>query len=71
VESFENALVIHRLTGWAWKIFYDPSHVPAAVRETALTRLADRTRSSMSLAAGQTFLTLSAIIERSHVWQAL
>jgi 2-polyprenyl-6-methoxyphenol hydroxylase-like FAD-dependent oxidoreductase len=37
---------IHRLTGWARRLFYDPSPAAAAVRETALTRLAaDRTRS--------------------------
>ena len=38
--------VIHRLTSWARALFYHPSLVAAAVRESALTRLvADRTRS--------------------------
>jgi menaquinone-9 beta-reductase len=37
--------VIHRLTGWARALFYHPSLVAAAVRESALARLvADRTR---------------------------
>ena len=36
---------IHRLTGWARALFYHPSLVAAAARESALTRLvADRTR---------------------------
>jgi menaquinone-9 beta-reductase len=38
--------VIHRLTSWARTLFYHPSLIPAAERESALRRLlADRTRS--------------------------
>jgi menaquinone-9 beta-reductase len=37
--------VIHRLTSWARTLFYHPSLIPAAARESALTRLlSDRTR---------------------------
>jgi hypothetical protein len=37
--------VIHRLTGWARTLFYNPGLIPAAERESAITRLlSDRTR---------------------------
>ena len=48
--------VIHRLTGWARALFYHPSLVDAAVRESALTRLlADRTRSLDIVGIGPDF----------------
>jgi 2-polyprenyl-6-methoxyphenol hydroxylase-like FAD-dependent oxidoreductase len=48
--------VIHRLTGWARALFYHPSLVAAAVRESALTRLvADRTRSLDIVGIGPDF----------------
>jgi 2-polyprenyl-6-methoxyphenol hydroxylase-like FAD-dependent oxidoreductase len=37
--------VIHRLTGWARGLFYHPTLIPMAARESALRRLlAERTR---------------------------
>jgi hypothetical protein len=48
--------VIHRVTSWARALFYHPSLVPAAVRESALTRLlADRTRSLDIVGIGPDF----------------
>jgi hypothetical protein len=48
--------VIHRLTGWARALFYHPSRVAAAVRESALTQLvADRTRGLDIVGIGRDF----------------
>ena len=47
---------IHRMTGWARTLFYDPAPAVTAVRERALARLAeDRTRGLDIMSIGPEF----------------